>query len=147
MISNEKLNSVITELFIIGRKLNISLVFIVQSYFKILKGVRINYTHHFIMKISNKRELQQIVINYSSCIDFKDIMKIYIRCAAEKYSFLLNDTTLASDNLLRFRKNLLEWVSSKIMTTDDQIKDWKLRYDINREVAKISALLSGKINK
>ena len=58
MISNEKLNSVITELFIIGRKLNISLVFIVQSYFKILKGVRINYTHYFIMKIPNKRELQ-----------------------------------------------------------------------------------------
>ena len=108
MISNEKLNSVITELFIIGRKLNISLAFIVQSYFKILKGVRINYTHYFIVKIPNKRELQQIVINYSSCIDFKDFMKIYIRCAAEKYSFLLTDTTLASDNLLRFRKNLLE---------------------------------------
>ena len=60
MINNKKLNSVVTELFIIGRKLNISLVFILQSYFKVPKDVRLNSTHFFIMKILNKRELQQM---------------------------------------------------------------------------------------
>ena len=59
------------------------------------------------MKIPNKRELQQIVLNHSSDIDFKDFMKIKKKCTAEPYSFLVNDTTLPSDNLLRFRNNLL----------------------------------------
>ena len=58
MINNKKLNSVVTELFIKGRKLNISLVFITQSYFKMPKDVRLNLTNFFIMKIPNKRELQ-----------------------------------------------------------------------------------------
>ena len=66
MINNKKLNSVVTELFIRGRKLNISLVFITHSYFSVPKNVRLNITHFFIMKIPNKRELQQISINHSS---------------------------------------------------------------------------------
>ena len=107
MINNIKLNPVVTELFIRHRKLNISIVFITQSYFKVPKNVRLNSTHFFIMKIPNKRELQQIVLNHSSDIDFKDIMKIYKTCTAKPYSFLVNDTTLPSDDPLRFRKNLL----------------------------------------
>ena len=71
MINNRKLNSVVTELFIRSRKLNISLVFITQSYFKIPKDFRLNSTHFFIMKILNKIELQQSALNYSSGIDFK----------------------------------------------------------------------------
>ena len=58
MINNEKLNSIVTELIIRGRKLNISMVFITQSYFKVRKDVRLNSTHFFIMKIPNKREPQ-----------------------------------------------------------------------------------------
>ena len=58
MISNNKLNPIVTELFIRGRKLNISIVFVTQSYFKVLKDVRLNCTHFVIMKIPNKRELQ-----------------------------------------------------------------------------------------
>ena len=77
MINNKKLNSIVTELFIRVRKLTISLVFIMQSYFKVPKDVRLNTTHFFIMKISNKRELQQIAINHSSDIDFKDFIMIY----------------------------------------------------------------------
>ena len=77
MISNKKLNSIVTELFIRGRKINISLVFIKQSYFKVPKDVRLNTTHFFVMKIPNKRELRQIAINHSSDIDFKDFVKIY----------------------------------------------------------------------
>ena len=106
MINNKKLNSIITELFIRGRKLNISLVFITQSYFKVPKDVRLNTTHFFIMKIPNKRELQQIAINHSSDINTKDFINIYKKCTDKPYSFLVNDTTLSSDDPLRFRKNL-----------------------------------------
>ena len=106
MINKKKLNSVVTGLFIRGRKLNISLAFITQSYFKVPKDVRLNTTHFFIAKIPNKRELQQIAINHSSDISTKDFANIYRKCTAEPYSFLVNDATLASDNPLRFRKNL-----------------------------------------
>ena len=68
--------------------------------------VRLNTTHFFIMKIPNKRELQQIALNHSSDIDFKDFIKIYKKCTDKQYSFLVNDTTLTSDNPLRFRKHL-----------------------------------------
>ena len=77
MINNKKLNPVVTELFIKGTKLNISIVFITQSYFKLSKDVRLNSTHFFIMKIPNKRKLQQTALNHSSDIDFKDFIKIY----------------------------------------------------------------------
>ena len=107
MINNNKLNPIVTELFIRGRKLNISIVFITQSYFKVPKDVRLNSTHFFIMKYSNKRELQQIELNHSSDIDFKDSLNSYKKCTTGPYSFLVNDTKLPSDDLLRFRKNLL----------------------------------------
>ena len=107
MINNDKLNPIVTELFVRGRKLNISIVFITQSYFKVPKNVRLNSTHFVIMKIPNKRELQQTALNHSSDIDFKDFMKIYKKYTKEPYSFLVNDTTLPSDDPLRFRKNLL----------------------------------------
>ena len=106
IINNKKLNSIVTELFIRSRKLNISLVFITQSYFKVPKDVRLNTSHFFIAKIPNKRELQQIAINHSSDINTKDFANIYRKCTAEPYSFLVNDTTLASNKPLRFRKNL-----------------------------------------
>ena len=105
MINNKKLNAIVPELFITGRKLNISLVFITQSYFKIPKDVRLNTSHFFIAKIPNKRELQQIAINHSSDINTKDFANVYRKCTAEP-SFLVNDTTLPSNNPLRFRKNL-----------------------------------------
>ena len=108
IINNKNLNSIATELFIRGRKLNISLVFIMQSYFKVPKDVRLNSTHFFIMKIPNKRELQQIALNHSSDIDSKDFIKIYKKCTAKPYSFSAVDTTLPSDNPLRFGKNLLK---------------------------------------
>ena len=77
IINNKKLDLVVTELFIRGRKINISIVFITQSYFKVPKDVKLNCRHFCIMKIPNKRELQQIALNHSSDIDFKDFMKIY----------------------------------------------------------------------
>ena len=77
MTNKEILNPVLTELFIRGRKLNISIVFITQSYFKVPKDVRLNSTYFFIMKSPNKRELQQIALNHLLDIDLKDFTKIY----------------------------------------------------------------------
>ena len=71
MINNKKLNPIVTELFIRGRKLNISIVLITQSYLKVQKEVRLNTTHFFIVKIPNKGELQQIAINHSQILTLK----------------------------------------------------------------------------
>ena len=100
MLSKKKLRPIVTELFITGRKLNISLGFITQSYFSVPKNLRLNSTHYFIMKISNKRELQQVALNHSSHIDFKGFIKLH--------SFLVIDATLTTNNPSRFRENLLE---------------------------------------
>ena len=104
---NKKLSPVFTELFLRGKKLDISFVFISQSYFKVPKTIILNATHYFIMKIPGKRELQQIASNHSSDIDFKDFMKLYIVYTEKPYLFIVNDATLSSDNPLRFRKKLL----------------------------------------
>ena len=96
------------ELFIRGRKLNISIVFIKQPYFKVPKDVKLNSTHFFITKISNKRELEQIASNHSSDIDLKDFLKINKKDTTEPYYFLVNDATLPLENPLRFKNNLLE---------------------------------------
>ena len=76
MEANKTLSSIVTELFLRGRKANMSLVLISQSYFKVPKNIRLNATH-FIMKILNKIELQQITSNHSSDIDFKHFVKLY----------------------------------------------------------------------
>ena len=108
MLSNKKLNPIVTELFIRGRKLNTSLVFITQSYFTVPKDIRLNSTHNFILKIPNKLELKQTASRNLSDIDFKYFMNLYKKCIAKPYSFLVIDTILASDNPLHFRKNLSE---------------------------------------
>ena len=96
MINNKNLNVIVTELFIRGSKLNISVVFMTQSYFKVTKNVTLKTTHFFIAKILNKRELREIERNHSSD-------KLY-KCKPR--SFFVNDTTLTLDNPLRFRKIL-----------------------------------------
>ena len=108
MLSNKELNPMVTELFIRGRKLNSSLVFITQSYFAVPKNIRLNSTHYFVIKIPNKRELQQIAFNHSSDINFQNFMNLCRKCTGKPYSFLDINTTLASDYSLRFGKNLLE---------------------------------------
>ena len=75
MLGNQKPNPIVTEYFIRGRKLNISLVFITQSYFAGPKNIRLNSTPYFIMKISQKRQLQQTEFNLHKDIDCKDFMK------------------------------------------------------------------------
>ena len=105
-IMTKRFQAAIKELFIRCRKLNISLVFITQSYFSAPKEVRLNSTHYLIIKVHNKRELKNISIHHSEDIDYEDLLKIYRNCTKEPYSFLTIDTTLLADNLSRFRKNL-----------------------------------------
>ena len=86
-MNDKKFQVVMKELFIRCWKLNISLVLITQSYFSFTKDVRLNSTHCLILKISNKRELQNITITHSADIDYKDFVKIYRECTKEPYSF------------------------------------------------------------
>ena len=87
IMTNKKFQAIIKELFIRCRKLNISLVFITQSYFSVPKDVRLNSTHYLIMKINKKRELQNIAINHSADIDSQDFIKIYKECTKKPYNF------------------------------------------------------------
>ena len=105
IMTNKKFQAISKELLIRCRKLNIPLVFITQSYFSVPKEVRLNSTYYLIMKIHNKRELQNIAINHSADIDYKDFLKIYRNCTRKLYSFLTIDTTLPADDPMRFRKN------------------------------------------
>ena len=87
VMSNKKFQAIIKELFSRCRKLNISLVFITHSYFSVPKYVRLNSTHYLMMKINSRRELQNIGINHSADIDYKDVAKIYRECTKEQYFF------------------------------------------------------------
>ena len=106
IMTSKKFQAIIKELFIRCRKLNISLVFITQSYFSVPKDVRLNSTHYLIMKINNRKELQNIAINHSADIYYKDFIKIYRECRKEPFNFLIIDATLPASDLVRFRKSL-----------------------------------------
>ena len=105
---NKKFQAIINELFIGCRKLNISLVFIPQSYFSDPKDIRLNSTHYLIMKINNRKELQNIAISHSVGINYNDFMRIYRECTRELFNFLTVDATLPASDPLRFRKNLFD---------------------------------------
>ena len=105
ILTKKRFQAIIKELFIRCRKLNISLAFITQSYFSVPKEVRLNSTHYLILKIHNRRELQQIAIDHSADIDYKDFLKMCNDCTKEPYYFLTIDTILPVDNTMRFRKN------------------------------------------
>ena len=143
IMANKQFQAIVKELFIRCRKLNISLAFITQSYFLVPKDVRLNSTHFLIMKITNKRELQNIATNRSADIDYNDFVNIYRECTRKPYSFLTIDTTLPASNSLRFRKNLLPsykmTVIDQIKILDDKIKSNQGQYDLSRETANISA--------
>ena len=148
MESNKKLSPEVTEVFLSGRKLNISLVFILQSYFKVPKTIRLNATHYFIMKIPNKRELQQIASNHFSDIDFKDFMKLYKEYTKEPYSFLVNNTTLHQINHYDLGRTCYKMgLSEKIQALNNKVKQKKVQYDLERRAAKISALSSENVSE
>ena len=92
IMRSEKFKAIVKELFIRCRKLNISIVFITQSYFRTPKDARLNSIHYILMKIGNKKELKSIAEENSGHLDFKDFLKIYNYCTKEPYSFMLVDT-------------------------------------------------------
>ena len=92
VMSDKKAQQILKDLFIRCRKLNISLCFLTQSYFSVPKDVRLNCTHYILFKLNNKRELQNIAINHSTNIDYKDFIKMYRDCTRELFNFLTIDT-------------------------------------------------------
>ena len=104
VMSDKKAQQVLQDVFIRCKKLNISLCFLTQSYFSVPKDVRLNCTHYILFKLNNKRELQNIAINHSADIDYKDFIKIYRDCTKEPLNFLTIGTT--KDN--KFIKNFDE---------------------------------------
>ena len=98
----KKIQTIIEELFIRCRKVNIPLAFITQSHFSVPKDVKLNSTHYLIMKINNRIELKNIATDHSADIDYQDFKKIYRECTKEPFNFLTIDTTLPASDLLRF---------------------------------------------
>ena len=144
MISNKNLNPIVTELFIRGIKLNKCVLLLLHNH--TLQYQKMFSTHCFFMKIPIKRVIQKIAINHLLDIDFKDYTFVQ-KYTAEPYLFLVIDTPLSSNNPLPVKCNLLERILKIILTIADNIRDKKLQDNINREAAKISALLSGKIDQ
>ena len=105
IISSKKFKAIIKELFVRCRKLNTSIVFIMQSYFRTPKDARLNSTHYVIMKIQSRKEFQNIAQENSGDINFEDFLKIYKDYTSEPYSCMIIDTTVPSGNPMRFRKN------------------------------------------
>ena len=139
MEANKTLSPIVPELYLGGGKLNISIVFISQSHLKVPKTIRLNATHHFIMKITNKSELRQPASNHSADIELKDFMNLY-KDFKRPFSFIVNDETLSSNSSLRFRKNLYKMsITKKIKTINKKIDQNKAQYCLDRQTAKISA--------
>ena len=102
----EKFKAIIKELFIRCRKLNISIVFIMQSYFRTPEDARLNSTHCILMKIGNKRELKSIAEEKSGHLDYKDFFKMYNYCTKDPYPFMTIDARPTATMV--FRKNFTE---------------------------------------
>ena len=146
---NRKLQD-IKELFITCNKPKYPLVFTTQSYFSVPKDARLNSTHYLVVKINNKRELQNIAINYSADIDHKDFVKIYRECS-KKISFRTTDTTLPASDHLRFRKKCFTLIKTtetdQLKIIDSKINANQAQYDLDRLAAKISTYSSGDLRK
>ena len=106
VMSDKKAQQVLKDFFIRCRKLNISLCFLTQSYFSVPKDVRLNCTHYILFKLNNKRELQNVAINHSADIDYKDFIKIYRDCTKEPYNFLTIDMTEDKKFIKNFDESL-----------------------------------------
>ena len=103
---NKNSKRIIKELFYRARKINVSIVFITQSYFRALTDARLNSTHYILIKIGSKKELKRIAEEKSGHLDYKDFLKIYDYCTREPYSFMLIDTRPTAS--ITFKKNFDE---------------------------------------
>ena len=151
IITNKKCQVVIKEFFIRCRKLNISPVFINQSYFSVIKDVRLNSTHYLIMKINNRIEFKNIASDHSADINYQDFKTICRECTKEPYNFLKINTTLPASDPLRFRKICLILIkmaiTDQIKTLNRKIMKNEAQYNLDRKAAKISAVSSNNLDK
>ena len=106
---NKDFKRIIKELFYRAHKINVSIVFITQSYFRALKDARLNSTHYILMKVSNKKELKRIAEEKSGYLEYKDFLKIYNYCTKEPYSFMLIDARPTAS--ITFKKNFDELIN------------------------------------
>ena len=106
IMRSEQFKAIVKELFIRCRKLNISIVFITQSYFRTPKDARLNSTYYILMKTGNKKELKSIAEENSGHLHFKDFLKIHNYCTKEPYSFMMADTRPTAP--ITFKKNFNE---------------------------------------
>ena len=107
---NKNFKRIIKELFYRACKINVSIVFIKQSYFRALKDARLNSTHYILMKIGNKRELKIIAEEKSGHLDYKDFLKMYNYCTREPYSFMMIDARPTAG--VPFKKNFDEPINN-----------------------------------
>ena len=137
IMRSEKFKVIVKELFIRYRKLNISIVFITQSYFRTPKDARLNSTHYILMKIGNKKELKSIAEENSGHLDFKDFLKIYNCCTKDPYSFVNNymNNYIKENNDKEKEYNKLLLKYSKINRELNKTKDelYRARNDINEQ--------------
>ena len=103
---NKNFKLIIKELFYRARKINVSIVFITQSYFRTLMDARLNITHYILLKIGNKKELKRIAEEKSGHLDYKDFLKMYNYCTKDPYSFMTIDTRPTA--IIQFKKNFNE---------------------------------------
>ena len=109
---NTDCKKIIKKLFFMRRKINVSIVFITQSYFRALKDARLNSTHYILMKIGSKKELKSIAEEKSGHLDYKDFLKKYNYCTKEPYSFMMIDTRPTAT--IAFIKNFDEPIDNDI---------------------------------
>ena len=146
LLSNKKVNPLVTELSIRCRKLNISLVFITQFYFAVPKNIRLNSSHYFIRKFQTNENFNKLHLIIHQILTLKTLW-IFIKINSKTILFFSYWYYSFSDNPSRLRKNLLETIEKVIMTNDDKSRNENLQYDINKEAERISALSTGKIDK
>ena len=106
---NKNFKQIIKELFYRARKINVSIVFIMQSYFRALKDAKLNSTHYILMKINNKKELKRIAEEKSGHLDYKDFLKMCNYCMREPYSFMTTDARPTAT--ISFKKNFDELIN------------------------------------
>ena len=114
---NKKFKRTVKELFYRAHKINVSIVFIMQTYFRALKDARLNSTHYILVKIGNKKELKRIAEEKSGHLDYKDFLKIYNYCTREPYSFMLIDTRPTAS--VTFKKNCEEQFTCRTLRSKE----------------------------
>ena len=148
IMTKRRFQAVTKELFIRCRKLNIALVFITQSYFSVPKDLRLNSTHYLIMKINNRRELQNVSTDHSAGVNYQDLKKSYRECTKEPFNFFDNRYYVTSKWSFMIQKKIIKRkITDRIKISDKKLMQNEVQYDLGRKDVKISGLSSHNLDK